>query len=286
MNWFPQATAEPPRRPRPAAPAPTFLATLALAICALPLAAGNDGSRNAAATTTGDSTAAAMPLAPYQAEYEVLRKDRPVGSSDTRLQRDGDAWRLESHTRGERGMASLAGFEARQELRFDWHRGQVRPLHSVYDQKATLSSRRIEVVYDWEQGRYQLSDRRGRHSHALPAGTADRYGSQVTLAARLAAGERDFSFAVPYPDGLRQWRFRVTGEETVTVPAGTFSTLRVERVREDSDRQTVSWHAPQLDWLAVRTLQAEDGTRTESRLRRITRAEQSRQPDAGPAASP
>ena len=37
---------------------------------------------------------------------------------------------------------------------------------------------------------------------------------------------------MPYPEGLRQWRFKVTGEEAVTVPAGTFQALRVERIRE------------------------------------------------------
>lgn len=249
-------------------------------LAALVLMAGSLGARASAepATTTGNAhdtanappaRSAAMPLTAYQAEYDVLRNERRVGSSDIGLQRQGQAWQFSSHTRGERGMASLVGFEARQQLRFDWHQGRIRPLHSVYDQKATLSSRRIEVHYDWAQGRYRLSDRRGDHSHALPAGTADRHGSAITIAAHLAAGKRDFSFSVPYPDGLRQWRFKVTGEEAVTVPAGTFQTLRVERIRQDSDRQTISWHAPELGHLAVRTLQIEDGTRTESRLREL-----------------
>ncbi|MCK9488200.1 MAG: DUF3108 domain-containing protein [Xanthomonadales bacterium] len=270
MNWCLQATESPRRTPRPGA---LFLA--ALMLIAAPLAA-RAGVETATPAGTGPEAmpaaparSGAMPLTAYQAQYEVLRNDRPVGSSDIRLQPEGTAWQFSSDTRGERGMASLVGFQARQQLRFDWHQGAIRPLHSVYDQKASLSSRRIEVHYDWAQGRYRLSDRRGEHSHALPAGTGDRHGSAVTIAAHLAAGERDFVFSVPYPDGLRQWRFKVTGEETVTVPAGSFQTLRVERIRQDSDRQTTSWHAPELDYLAVRTLQDEDGKRTESRLRSL-----------------
>jgi len=207
------------------------------------------------------------PVKPFDASYEVLRNGKPLGSSRTTLSKTGDQWRFHSEVVGERGMAALAGFKLTQTMDFHWHGGHPRPLRSRYDQQATLGSRKVDVDYDWSGNHYKLVDRKGEHRNSLTDETVDRYGSPVALAARLAAGETDFTLMVAYPDGPREWRFKVTGEETVTVPAGTFRTVRVERIRDDDDRHTTSWHAPERNYLAVRTLQDEDGTTLESRLR-------------------
>ncbi len=208
-----------------------------------------------------------VPVKPFDARYEVLRNGKALGSSRIRLSQENGGWRFHSEVVGERGMAALAGFKVTQTMDFQWLDGQPRPSRSIYDQQATLGSRKVEVHYDWSAGRYRLVDRKGEHRNALTDDTVDRYGSAVALAAKLAAGETDFTLMVAYPDGPREWRFKVTDEETVTVPAGTFHALRVERIRDDDDRHTTSWHAPERNFLAVRTLQDEDGTTIESRLR-------------------
>ncbi len=221
----------------------------------------------AVAASSATAMADNAPLQPFDAQYEVLRNGKPLGSSRTTLSKTGDQWRFHSEVVGERGMAALAGFKLTQTMDFHWHEGRPRPLRSRYDQQATLGSRKVDVDYDWSGNSYRLVDRKGEHRHGLTDETVDRYGSPVALAARLAAGETDFTLMVAYPDGPREWRFKVTGEETVTVPAGTFRTVRVERIRDDDDRHTTSWHAPERNYLAVRTLQDEDGTTLESRLR-------------------
>lgn len=221
----------------------------------------------AVAALPASGAAAQTPLPAFEAEYEVIRNGKSIGSSRMALQPEGNHWRYSSQTSGERGMASLVGLRIEQRMDFQWQHGQPQPLTASYEQKATLSSRSVEVRYDWNIGRYRLSDRRGEHEHALPAGTVDRYGSGIAIAARLAAGEREFVLPVAYPDGVRDWRFRVAGEETLETADGRVETLRVERVRDDSDRSTISWHDPQRDHIAVRLVQREDGNTIESRLR-------------------
>lgn len=207
------------------------------------------------------------PLPAFEAEYEVSRNGKRIGSSTITLAPEGDRWRYRSNTAGERGMASLVGLRVQQQMDFVWQQGQPQPLLSNYEQQATLSNRSVTVRYDWNIGRYQLSDRRGEHEHALPAGTVDRYGSGLNIAAQLAAGEREFTLPVAHADGIRDWTFRVTGEEAVEGTDGRVQALRVERIRDDSDRSTVSWHDPQRDYIAVRLVQREDGNTIESRLR-------------------
>lgn len=202
----------------------------------------------------------------------MLRNGRAVGSSQVELTDLGDGtWRWRASTAGERGMASLVGLRIDQEMRFRWHDGLPRPIDSQYRQRATLGNREVQVRYDWDALRYTLVDRKGEHRHALSGGASDRYGSGAALVAMLAAGRTDFALQVAYPDGLRTWRFRVAGEETVDTPSGQVRALRVERVRDgDDDRSTVSWHDPRRGHLMVRMVQVEDGDSTETRLRGLT----------------
>ena len=46
------------------------------------------------------------PLAPYTAEYDVIRNGKTLGSSRVSLSRDGSNWRYDADTTGDRGMAS------------------------------------------------------------------------------------------------------------------------------------------------------------------------------------
>jgi hypothetical protein len=212
-------------------------------------------------------------LPAYSAEYEVIRNGKTLGSSRAALSRQGAQWRFATDTTGDRGMAALLGFRIDQHVDFRWHDGMPQPVASLYDQQATVGSRRVEVQYDWTANRYRLVDRKGEHAHPLVPGTIDRYGSGIFIAAKLASGAREFVLPVAYPDGVREWRFRSTGSERVQTPAGTVDALRVERVRDD-DRTTVSWHDPARHFVAVRLVQTEDGDTTETRLRsfRITPA--------------
>lgn len=210
------------------------------------------------------------PLAPYRADYEVHRNGKAIGSSHTELIRQGETWTWRSQTAGERGMAWMVGLKVEQSMDFQWQDDLPRPMRSTYEQQATLGNRSVEVAYDWSAQRYHLKDRKGEHTHALETGATDRYGSGVSVAAMLARGETDFTLRVAHADGLRDWRFRVTGEETLESPGGPVRTLRVERVRDDDDRSTVTWVDPARNYVVVRMLQVEDGDRTESRLRGYT----------------
>lgn len=226
--------------------------------CALPLLAGVAMAQDA-------------PLPAYTADYEVIRNGKTLGSNRTELVRDGDGWRFSAQIKGEHGMAALLGVEITQNARLRWNDGLPQPLESQYRQRAAFGDRDIDTRYDWSAGRYRLVDRKGEHVHPLPADATDRYISGLAIAAKLKSGATDFSFAVAYPDGIRQWRFRVAGEDTVQTPAGAIRAVKVERVRDDDDRQTTTWHSPEHDYVAVRLVQIEDGDTTETRLKSYTR---------------
>jgi hypothetical protein len=59
----------------------------------------------------------------------------------------------------------------------------------------------------------------------------------------------------------------VVGKETLELPAGTFETVKILRLRENKKRETLVWCAPALNYLPVRIWQREkDDVEYESEL--------------------
>ena len=61
------------------------------------------------------------------------------------------------------------------------------------------------------------------------------------------------------------------GEEEVTIPDGTATAIRVERIREAGDpKRTVIWFLPQMNYVVARLAHFEDGDlKADMRLQKV-----------------
>jgi hypothetical protein len=73
----------------------------------------------------------------------------------------------------------------------------------------------------------------------------------------LQQDKKDVTFNVADGGKLKEYRFKVVGQETLEVPAGTFATVKVTKLRNNKKRQTYVWCAPELNYLPVRIWQRE-----------------------------
>jgi hypothetical protein len=106
---------------------------------------------------------------------------------------------------------------------------------------------------------------------SIPEGTLDKLSTQLGMMQGLARNRTDFSFDVADGGTLKKFRYRVTGEETLKVPAGTYRTVRVEKLSDDDRRQTLAWCAPRLSFLPVRIWRREtDDTEYTSELEKFS----------------
>ena len=188
-----------------------------------------DGSRLSQAALTGIATTPVWDgerLEPGERSYAVLVEGTALGTAEYRLERDGADWVSIA-------TISAPGTTQRTRLRFG-ARG-LAPLELVQE----ISQGAVRIAAD-----LRVTDGRLVGAVELPAtlGGPRRYDQELTpgtllagldeYALAVAPLEEGARFPLPYLDLTRGevtvLDARVTGVETLTVPAGTFATWRVE----------------------------------------------------------
>jgi hypothetical protein len=205
---------------------------------------------------------------PFSARYEVRRNGRVLGEANLTLARgSNDSWRFESETRGTRGIAAITGVTISERSTFQW-RG-LQPELIEYDYQQSVAMRRRERSLRIDAGRNAIISRQDDRSWELrfEDGVADRSAVVLGVIATVAAGQADLSFRVADRDDVETQRYRLAGREQVTVPAGSFEVIRVERIREKPGRESDILLAPALGYLPASIQhREEDGESIEMRL--------------------
>lgn len=218
-----------------------------------------------AATSAGaDTTPAPLPGG-IELEYRVERSGFRIGTLERTIQRkpladeDGHEYRVASVARPG-GIASLLfSGKTRENSRFHWLADGIRPLEYHYDQR-TGKEKEVRLEFDYGEGVIRETVR-GRE-WALEAGAQDLVSAQFAVMRGIAASRTEFRFPVVDEKGSDVHRYRMVGYEERETPAGTYRTVRVERVRDDRDkRYSIFWLAPELGYLPVAVEQRKDGDR-------------------------
>jgi hypothetical protein len=210
---------------------------------------------------------ASASLRPMTATYSVIRDGHTVGDANYALVANDDgSWTLRSQTRGSAGMAKLMGLDVREESTFRWQDGKPQGLHYDYKQDAAIKSKRREIDFDWRAQQARVRDNGKNFSYAIPAGTIDRSTVAVALGQALATGAHAATLPVAQKDHIEQQTFEARGEEKISVPAGSFEAIRIERT--DAPGKARSWYAPNVTTLPLRVEQVQgDGSTIVMELR-------------------
>jgi hypothetical protein len=207
------------------------------------------------------------PLAPFQAEYQVLRNGKELGHATLALRPAGDGtWEFSERTAGTKGMASLLGVDIVETSTFRWRDGLPQGLQYSYSQQAAIKSKQRSTDFDWRAHEAHTRDGQRDWTAPLDRTAMDRNLVTLALMASLKNGAGELSFAVVDKDRVAEQRYVAGARESLSLPAGNVDAVRVERRRDDSRRTTTSWFAPQRDWLPVQIEQQEKGDTITMRL--------------------
>lgn len=212
----------------------------------------------------------ASALGAFEARFSVSRNDKLLGTMNMQLSspKSGD-WVFVSHTEGQKGMAGFLGVSIVETSRLTQAPEGLTTLGYDYQQDMVARHRRRSLsvsadgsVVENEGGKrwnYSLI-RPAFDRHAVVLGIAERLANKVELGSV-------FDLPVAGKGKVESWRFLVVGEEQIDTGAGKIAAIRVERMRDNAERKTTSWHARSMDYLPVKVEQTEpDGQRLSSVL--------------------
>lgn len=201
---------------------------------------------------------ASVELPEFKASYELSRGSMKIGNSTIELATGSNG----SYTYKSRSWpVKWVAWFLKDKL-YETSRGRftdhgIRPDNYHYQRTGGRKEREANLTFDWQSMRVHNDVEDSKWEMDVPAGTLDKLVSQLGMMQALDAGQTDITFNIADGGKLKEYRFKVVGEETLETPAGSFATLKITRLRDDNKRETFIWCAPELHYLPVRIWQRE-----------------------------
>lgn len=205
--------------------------------------------------------ALAAPPKAFTATYRVLRDGSPMGEATVSLKPLGNGqWAYSKHLRGTSGLAALLGANLDEVSHFRWKGDVPEALSYDYRLDAAIKSKQRHVTVDWGKRQVTVDEGRGAITYPTQPGMVERNTTALAIGLALRDGKKQIALPVAVKQEVEMQRFKVTGKEKVTVPAGSFETVRVDRT--DADRGFSAWYAPDRYPLPVKLSQKDGGNLT------------------------
>lgn len=218
------------------------------------------------ATATAVASTAAMAagsLTPSTADYTFTVENKYNGSATRTLTKSGNTWNYKVNAR----VAGVA--TANQSSTFTLRGNSVIPTSASTSYKLFGIGRTHKMKFS-NSGKNVSSTYRGKtHNLSAPNGAFDDLSLEAQIRQDLLNGKFTGNYYMVKKDKIDKTPFRKAGNAKIKVPAGTFDTVRVDRVHDDNDRSTSFWLAPSLDYLPVKVVQNNDGKRMEMQLTKV-----------------
>jgi hypothetical protein len=199
----------------------------------------------------------AAPLPDFSAGYELRFGSLRIGTSTVSLENGaGGSYVYESRSTPIKLVSWLYKENLHETSKGTLAGTGVRPDSYQY-LRSGGKERKEKLEFDWQAMTVSNHVEDDHWEMDIPAGTLDKLASQLAMMLALRDGETDIAFNIADDGKLREYRFRVVGQETLTLPAGTFETVKITKLRDNKKRETFIWYAPALNYLPVRIWQRE-----------------------------
>lgn len=87
-------------------------------------------------------------------------------------------------------------------------------------------------------------------------------GYQLQMSRDLAKTQNKYCYQVLMRGNVKDYCFEPTGAQVLDTVLGKINTVQMRRIREDQERETLFWLAPQWDYLLVKLWQKEEDGET------------------------
>lgn len=199
---------------------------------------------------------AESPIAPFKAEYQTLRNGKELARTTIVLSANADGTStLRTTTLGTSGLAKMAGLDVVEESTVRWVDGRPETVNYDFRQDVAFRNKRRHGEFDWRGNEVHMVDGKDEARYDLVRYAVDRHALTLALASDLSRQATRFDYKVAMKDAIEDVTYTSCGDEKLSVPAGSFSTRCLERVRDK--RTSRSWFEESNGWIPVQIEQVE-----------------------------
>ncbi len=205
-----------------------------------------------AATTVRAAETQRPALEEYRAKYHVVSSGFRAGDIVSTLRRENGQYIFE--TRGtSRGLASL--FVTREALeisRFIVTGDGLVPLEYRRDAGKSDDKDDTRANFDWDRAIVDSIDKGRDVALPLSPGMIERHVLPLAVVLGLRRGSPPQSLTIVERDRIKRFEITAQGSDRVTIGDTGYEAVKYLQHRDESDRRTTFWFAPELGFLPVR----------------------------------
>jgi len=198
----------------------------------------------------------------FDAEYDVYRGGLKIAKMKRVLTINGTENTLYSETRTI-GIVSLFRKDKIVE-KSTWKsaNGKLIPNFYEYMRTGSKNDRNVTVEFDWPNKQITNSINGDSWKMSAADGMLDKLLYQLSIMMDLKQGKSVLTYQIADGGKEKVYTFETVGEEVLDTPLGKLNTIKLKLKREDSDRQSIFWSAPDIHYLPVKIEITDDGETT------------------------
>lgn len=177
-----------------------------------------------------------------QASYDVLKGSIKVATISETYTRKQDRYHIESVSKAVGLLAMIKPETVRTTSEGTLTAKGLRPLTFIQTRELD-TERNVRADLDWGANRITLTDRNGKRTQPLHGPTQDRLSTMYQFMFTGIQDATALSFNMTNGSKVDEYGYRITPNQSVTVPLGTFKALYLVSTPEAGLKQTEIWLA-------------------------------------------
>lgn len=216
------------------------------------------------------SLAEEPPISSYTAHFDATVAGIKMGEIERSLKLNQDGLYELTTLIYTTGLLSVFRPDRFEEHSFwRWQDNAPVPVRYTYHYSGNKGDVYEQLDFNWEKMQVK-SLRDGKTTVVeIEQGVVDKLSYQVALVRDLRLGKKEFAYQVADRGKVRTISYKVIGEEKLDTPWGQQQTIKVERVTDSNERITILWFAPDLDFMVVRLVQNDSGTKMSATIKEL-----------------
>jgi hypothetical protein len=202
------------------------------------------------------SSALALPLQPYEISYQTKARGFTINTV-RKLENTGTVFELSQ-------IAGTMMMQTSEKSIFSVNSKGIFTPHSFTYQRKILGNNKFQNTDFKPKKKIATYQQKGEAAVqvAIPDSIYDIFSYQEKLRLNLINSKGktgELSFKVLERNRIRDYQFRIIGSEWIKTSQGYMDTLKIERVRENSAKKTITWLAKDWGYVVVKVQHKEEG---------------------------